>query len=1064
MRGDRGHPFDGRNRKTGANKRLKSDGGKKSITTRSEQKDSWEFVSTETGLLAEATSKPANSDLISALKGEVKSSSAVITYNPIPLDEFVSEWVVPVYTYHASTVVLDSYKQEEQAEGWQMLETPILGPALQGQQTVVKFPERKKSSFVFKNDADYIARFRPEPESNEVLQVANRTWEYAVGTVERIVTEAPLVGEASTILDQLSASENYIRDVHDIVDGDDEAATKSFWFNYESDTSHAGRRAGASFVRFFILLDPGETVDLELTNDSTYVGHGNQNLFQLTHSVPVSAPEHTPDVPASPEPRLDSPASVRAGNPISFDASRSAASVGAIKHYFWQIKRGDETLDSGTGSKFKTTFPTQGTYNLILVVVDERGVTETLSRNVSVDPPSEVGERPANEPPTAIAKIQKRSEASASSESVMFDATDSSDPDGSISEYKWTVVDTSSGDRVGSATGATMTQTLSAGTYDVEVTVTDDDGASDTDSKTVSVDGSPHRLIIVGTAEADGSTYNFRVTGSLEQVDGTLDGYEVTEDPSDEVTGTTATGWVSGGADGFRFTGELDQFSLDSPEHVNVYIDGDQYDPRALPSRNRVPTAAFDANPPNPNPDEAVTFDAGASEDPDGTIAEYEWAFTDLSGDTSGETETATGKLESRSLPTGTYQIELTVTDDGGATAQKTKELRVGGYPHTLVIQGTPDSGGSKYSFAVSGDLKQVEGTVASHHVTKDSSDKVDGNQASGWIGGGADGFRYSGELTELTVETPEQATVFVDGERRDDDAPAHEPPEPRIEYSPKEPLRGDRVTFNADQSTDPDGTILDFEWVIRRTEDSDSAPVATATGSHLSYTFDEPSEYSIELTITDDSEQTTTDTVDLQIAEPQTPTAIIQKPAEPVIAGDEVTFRGGQSSTPNGSITTYEWKFYRFESGEINQEPIARQTGRTATYSFTDPVTYSVRLAVTDDVDQTHTTSTLVEVSKPNRPPTPHIDRSFEKVYVGGTVTLDGSGSTDPDNDIASYEWNIDPPTGESVTATGPTTEYTVSDSGTHDVRLRITDTEGKTGSTTATFVAEDTNFTSPD
>jgi PKD repeat protein len=63
-----------------------------------------------------------------------------------------------------------------------------------------------------------------------------------------------------------------------------------------------------------------------------------------------------------------------------------------------------------------------------------------------------------------------------------FDASGSSDPDGSIVSYAWDFGDGSTG------SGVTVSHTYgTAGTYTVVLTVSDDDGATDTDSQQVTV-------------------------------------------------------------------------------------------------------------------------------------------------------------------------------------------------------------------------------------------------------------------------------------------------------------------------------------------------------------------------------------------------------------------------------------------------------------------------------------------------------------------------------------------------------------------------------------------------
>jgi len=67
-------------------------------------------------------------------------------------------------------------------------------------------------------------------------------------------------------------------------------------------------------------------------------------------------------------------------------------------------------------------------------------------------------------------------------ETVTFDATESSDPDGKIVKYEWKFGDNNSG------TGETVRHSYEeADNYEVTLTVTDDDGLTDSTSKTIRV-------------------------------------------------------------------------------------------------------------------------------------------------------------------------------------------------------------------------------------------------------------------------------------------------------------------------------------------------------------------------------------------------------------------------------------------------------------------------------------------------------------------------------------------------------------------------------------------------
>jgi PKD repeat protein len=120
---------------------------------------------------------------------------------------------------------------------------------------------------------------------------------------------------------------------------------------------------------------------------------------------------------------------------------------------------------------------------------------------------------------------------------------------------------------------------------------------------------------------------------------------------------------------------------------------------------NQAPVAAFTAS----TTELVASVDASTSSDPDGTIASYSWKF--------GDGATGTGKTTTHAYATsGTYPVELTVTDNGGATGTVTKSVTVTGplakdsFGRTLATGlGSADIGGpwtlvgAASSFAVDG-------------------------------------------------------------------------------------------------------------------------------------------------------------------------------------------------------------------------------------------------------------------------------------------------------------------------------------------------------------------------
>jgi chitodextrinase len=84
------------------------------------------------------------------------------------------------------------------------------------------------------------------------------------------------------------------------------------------------------------------------------------------------------------------------------------------------------------------------------------------------------------------------------------------------------------------------------------------------------------------------------------------------------------------------------------------------------------PIASFIPSTPSPVVDEEITFNATSSYDPDGTITKYEWNFGD------GNTNETTEPIISHSyVLAGEYTVNLTVTDDEGATSSTSQLVNV---------------------------------------------------------------------------------------------------------------------------------------------------------------------------------------------------------------------------------------------------------------------------------------------------------------------------------------------------------------------------------------------------
>lgn len=171
-----------------------------------------------------------------------------------------------------------------------------------------------------------------------------------------------------------------------------------------------------------------------------------------------------------------SPSDPEVGQAVTLDASGSSDPDGPISEYRWDFD-GDGSVDVATSSATRDhSYGSTGEKTPAVTVVDTAGATASASDTVQVTS--------ANTAPAA--DLTHSPSNPAVGETVTFDASGSSDPDGSIVEYRWDV--DGDGSVEATTTGATRTHSYgSTGDYSVTVTVVDDASATASATDTVQV-------------------------------------------------------------------------------------------------------------------------------------------------------------------------------------------------------------------------------------------------------------------------------------------------------------------------------------------------------------------------------------------------------------------------------------------------------------------------------------------------------------------------------------------------------------------------------------------------
>jgi PKD repeat protein len=411
-----------------------------------------------------------------------------------------------------------------------------------------------------------------------------------------------------------------------------------------------------------------------------------------------------------------SPTSPKVEEKVNFNASESSDTDGTIISYSWDFG------DGRTGSGITTThkYKNAGTYTVVLVVQDNTGNRGSTNQTVSVS---------EGEAPNASFVYSPASPMV--NETIHFNASESSDTDGSIVSYDWDLGDGNTN------TGQTITHQYSnSGTYTVLLVVTDNDGNTASTTQSISV------------------------------------------------------------------------------------------------GENESPVASFIYSPTNPAINEEIYFNASDSYDPDGTIISYEWDFGDNSTDSGS---TVTHQYSS----SGTYTVHLRVTDNSGNTGSTTKDVTVSTSQSPTAVfiysPSNPEVGENVYFNA--SESTDPDGTITSYQW-----DFGDGSLGSGITI--THSFSDSGTYTVILTVTDDkgnQANVSKTVTVSENSAPTAS-----FVYSPSKPKVNETVYFNASASSDPDGTIDNYEWDF-----GDGSKGSTVSSSHQ---YTTSGTYTVVLVVTDNS------------------------------------------------------------------------------------------------------------------------------------------------------------------------------------------------------------------
>ena len=404
-----------------------------------------------------------------------------------------------------------------------------------------------------------------------------------------------------------------------------------------------------------------------------------------------------------------------------------------------------------------------------------------------------------------------------------------------------------------------------------------------------------------------------------------------------------------------------------------------------------------------------VTLNGSSSTDPDDGIASYQWTQTGGTSVTLSGSTTVNATFTAPIVGSGgaALTFQLTVTDTGGlqstdicivnVTWQNEAPVANAGTDQTVTEGATASLNGSSSTDPDDGIASYRWVQTGGTSVTLSGSTTANATFTAPTVGSGGAALTF--QLTVTDTGGLQSTDVCMVNVTWQNDAPvANAGPDQSVGENVT-------VTMNGSNSYDSDDGIVLYEWV-----QIEGAVVSLSDSTAVNPTFVTPdvveggTVLTFRLTVTDSGGLKSSDTCMVNVAWNNQPPVAHAGADQTVTGGVLVGLDGSQSTDSDDGIASYEWT-------QMAGSSITLLNSTSATPSFTAPdvdssgESLTFTLTVTDNHGLKSSDSCIVNVSWSNEPPQANAG-SDQDVNEGTTVTLNGSGSVDSDDGIASYLW----------------------------------------------------------
>ena len=394
-----------------------------------------------------------------------------------------------------------------------------------------------------------------------------------------------------------------------------------------------------------------------------------------------------------------------------------------------------------------------------------------------------------------------------------------------------------------------------------------------------------------------------------------------------------------------------------------------------------------------------VRLDGSGSTDADGNALTYRWALIARPSGSSATIASPTSVVPSFTADVaGVYVAQLFVRDGQVESAPSTVTITTAnsapvanagpaqgisaGETVQLDGSGSTDADGNRLQFSWAL-LSKPAGSAAILSDTSAPNPVFVADKAGDYVAQLIvnDGHFYSAAST-VTISTSPVAPIALAGK-------------------PQHATVGSSLQLNGSGSFDPGGSSLSYVWLIASAPAGSAAALNNPTAQNPSFTPDVAGNYVFQLVVGNGNIVSAPSTV--LVSTVYAPPSADAGTNQSVNVGSAASLDGAGSSSPEGNSLSYKWSLIAQPAGST--ATLNNANSQNASFTLDKRGAYVAQLIVNDG--QTDSAPRTVMVTSSNRAPVADAGPA-QSPSVGSTVTLDGSGSADPDGYPLSYQWRF--------------------------------------------------------